>query len=135
MSKYEPLGAYLKSKGTAAVPMTFAEIERVVGESLPHSKTIRAWWSNNPSNNVMTKVWLAAGYKTEQVDIEGQKLVFARTEPDDGNGNSHRESAPLTSHGSGPKRNPLFGWLKGKLTIAQGTDLTEPADPTWGERL
>ncbi len=130
MSKYEPLGAYLKSKGTAVVPMTFAEIERVIGEALPRSKTIRAWWSNNPDNNVMTKVWLAAGFKTEQVDIEGQKLVFTRTTQTNGSG---PQGGPPPA-GSGPKRNPLFGWLKGKIVVAPGTDLTEPADPSWGEQ-
>jgi hypothetical protein len=29
----------------------------------------------------MTKVWLEAGFKTEQVDIEGRKLVFRRVTP------------------------------------------------------
>ena len=30
------------------------------------------------------------------------------------------------------KRHPLFGFLKGTVTIAPGVDLTEPADPYWG---
>ena len=53
MGKYDPLGAFLKANGTEHVPMTFAEIEKVIGEPLPNSKTYPAWWSNNPSNNVM----------------------------------------------------------------------------------
>ena len=32
MSKYEPLGTYLREQGTELVPMTFAQIERVVGK-------------------------------------------------------------------------------------------------------
>jgi hypothetical protein len=30
-------------------------------------------------------------------------------------------------------RHPLFGALKGTITIAPGVDLTEPADPEWGK--
>jgi len=132
MSKYEPLGTYLKSKGAELVPMTFAEIERVIGESLPHSKTHRAWWSNNPTNNVMTKVWLAAGYRTEQVDVEGRKLVFSRVA--NSNGGPHGGPPAPSSGETSPKRSPLFGWLQGKITVSPGTDLTEPADPSWGEQ-
>jgi hypothetical protein len=31
------------------------------------------------------------------------------------------------------KRHPLFGALKGSTFIPPGVDLTEPADPDWGE--
>ena len=34
-----------------------------------------------------------------------------------------------------PKRHPLLGWLKGTVQVAPGVDLTEPADPEWGERV
>lgn len=30
-------------------------------------------------------------------------------------------------------RHPLIGWLRGTVTVAEGVDLTEPADPEWGE--
>ena len=30
------------------------------------------------------------------------------------------------------KRHPLYGFMKGTVTIAPGVDLTEPADPYWG---
>ena len=59
MSKYEPLGDYLKKQDRERIPMTFAEIERVTGVKLPASASKhRPWWSNNPHNSVMTKVWL-----------------------------------------------------------------------------
>jgi hypothetical protein len=29
-------------------------------------------------------------------------------------------------------RHPLFGFMKGTVEVAEGVDLTEPADPTWG---
>jgi hypothetical protein len=32
-------------------------------------------------------------------------------------------------------RHPLYGALKGYIRLVAGTDLTEPADPEWGERI
>ena len=31
-------------------------------------------------------------------------------------------------------RHPAYGALKGYIKLVAGTDLTEPADPEWGER-
>ncbi len=112
--------------------MTFAEIEKVVGFKLPKSQVYPAWWSNNPTNNVMTRAWLAAGYKTEQVDVEGKKLVFRRTKPAVSAHGGFAE-APAASEAKQPRRHPLFGWMKGTFTIAPGTDLTAPADPDWAD--
>jgi hypothetical protein len=69
----------------------------------------------------MTKVWLAAGFRSEQVDMAARKLVFRRV-PD------HPRSSP-----PGRGRHPLLGALKGLVQIMPGTDLTEPADPEWGK--
>jgi peptidoglycan/xylan/chitin deacetylase (PgdA/CDA1 family) len=128
VGKYEPLGDYLRKQRGKLVPMTFAEIERIIGTKLPPSQRYPAWWSNNTSNNVMTQVWLDAGFETEQVDVENRKLVFRKV------------GAPVratTAPASGPGEEPqpsLIGWLKGTVTIAPGVDLTEPADPDWGKR-
>jgi hypothetical protein len=123
MGKYAPIRSFLQKRGTDVVPMTFAEIERVLGFRLPNSKNYPAWWSNNPTNNVMTNEWLAAGYKTEQVDIEKGRLVFRK---------AHDIGALPPAEESGEKarrRHPAFGALKDVTWIAPGVDLTEPADP------
>ncbi len=126
MGKYDRLGEFLQSQRNKEVPMTFAEIERVIGEKLPpNSPQYPAWWSNNPTNNVMTKVWLAAGFRTEQVDVKARRVVFRRVGP------SSAESSPSRARKSG--RHPLFGALKGLAHISPGVDLTEPADPDWGK--
>jgi hypothetical protein len=133
MTKYAALGIYLRSQKTSEIPMSFKDIEKIVGAKLPNSKRYPAWWSNNTSNNVMTKVWLDAGYRTERVDTEGGKLVFKRVaampppEPATGMAEESRafESAPCTG------RHPMFGGLKGLLWIAPDCDLTRPALPEW----
>jgi hypothetical protein len=127
MGKYTRLGEFLRAQRGKEVPMTFAEIERVIGHKLPpNSPQYPAWWSNNPSNNVMTKVWLNAGFRTEQVDVKSRKIVFRRVEQ-----NPLESPSPLPAEKGG--RHPIFGALKGLARVAPRVDLTEPADPDWGK--
>src|SRR5258708_13144629 len=81
MGKYSPLADFLRAQGRDEVPMTFAEIERIVGSSLPRSHRYRSWWSNNSFNSVMTKVWLDAGFRSADVDIKRRNLVFRKVGP------------------------------------------------------
>lgn len=120
MSKYAPLADFLRRQHGDQVSMTFSQIEKITGTKLPASARYRAWWSNNATNSVMTKVWLDAGFRSEQVDMEHRRLVFRRV----------REAPPIAS--SAGDQHPLFGALKGTVRIMPGTDLTEPADPDWG---
>jgi len=128
MSKYDPLEDYLKQRDDEQVPMGFSEIEHVLGFELPpSSRRQRAWWSNNPTNNVMTRAWLDAGYETTNVDMEAEKLVFKR------NKSARQPRSASSPARTGPRRHPLFGALKGLMTIPEDLDLTEPADPDWGK--
>ncbi len=138
MGKYEPLGRFLRQQGSELVVMKFEDIERVVGSKLPaSSRQHRAWWSNNPNNNVMTRVWLDAGFQTEQVDVEGRRLIFRKVSAGKRSGvrNDDQVSTPSSSSGEArPRRHPLLGALKGLIRVMPGTDLTKPADPSWGEK-
>ena len=135
MSKYAALGEFLRKQPANEFPVTFAEIERITGAKLPpKAQHHRAWWSNNPSNNVMTKVWLAAGYQTARVDVAGRKLVFRRVRASKTSLPAASKTASGPSTPSSSEHHPLFGALKGLIHIAPGTDLTEPADPAWGNR-
>jgi hypothetical protein len=124
--KYAPLREHLTRQGGSEIPMTFDEIQNVVGRPLPEKAALhRAWWSNNPSNNVMTKAWLEAGYKTERVDMSARKLVFrraSRTPP---------AAPPTPAAGSNGKAifKAMHGALKGTVTI--NVDLTLPTDEPW----
>ena len=128
VTKYSNLGDYLRHQKNSSIPLTFAEVERITGHKLPRSARYPAWWSNNPSNNVMTKVWLGAGFKTEQVDIERKKLVFRRVEIQSSANNPKRD-IPSTEKGY----YPFYGTMKGLIRIPPDVDLTQPADPDWGK--
>jgi hypothetical protein len=126
MSKYGALGQYLKKQHGDLVPMTFAEIEKITGNKLPASAhKHRPWWSNNPDNSVITRVWLDAGFASEQVDMPARKLVFRRV----------RKSDDAMQSASEKPFHPLYGWMQGLVRVMPGTDLTQPADPEWADRL
>jgi hypothetical protein len=127
MSKYDALGTYLRSQSANEVTMTFAEIERITGAKLPASARYRAWWSNNPLNSVLTKVWLDAGYRSAQVDMTKRRLLFERIQKSRG---IAEESKMFTRDKSEPAEkgsHPMIGALKGTFTIEPGWDLTNPA--------
>lgn len=132
MSKYEPLAVFLRGQRTNEVSLSFADIERIVGAKLPpKAQHQRAWWSNNPNNNVMTKVWLAAGFRSEQVDLQGRRLTFRRV---DKIPTSSLSESAQTEFASAPGcRHPLYGAFAGLIRVMPGTDLTQPADPSWGQ--
>jgi hypothetical protein len=136
MSKYDALGAFLRAQNRDHIPMRFDEIERIVGTKLPASQTYPAWWSNSTSNNVMTQVWLDAGYRTEQVDTASRKVVFRRAVQSsppprrDGSGGMSEDARTWDGPQAPADRHPAIGWLKGTFSIEPGYDVTRPAlDP------
>lgn len=130
MGKYTPLGDFLRDQRSAEVPLSFAEVEAITGAALPpKARNQSAWWSNNASNNVMAKVWLEAGFRSERVDLARRRLVFRRAEP---------ENAPKAWKPGDPiplvnGRHPAYGALKDITRLVPSVDLTEPACPEWAE--
>ena len=112
MTKYNPLTRHLAARKVATVPMSFPELERLLGFALPPSaRKHRAWWSNNPASSVVTKAWLAAGYQSRNVDLEAEKLVFVKL--------NTVQKTDAVDH-------PIWGWAPGSVSIAPGVDLTDP---------
>ncbi len=132
MSKYTPLREHLDAQPHDHIPMSFTEIEQLLGFSLPASKQYPAWWSNNPSNNPMTREWLDAGFETENVNTPAGQLVFRRVERPLSGSKGGGTSSGSGDNGHKPERKSVFGCMKGTLTIAPGYDITQPADPDWG---
>jgi hypothetical protein len=126
MAKYEPLKNFLARSASGEVPMRFSEIEQIIGAPLPPvAFKHRAWWSNNPSNSVITLAWLGAGYKTERVDMASQRLVFRRTA-------DHPTPAPPVGRpANGGIISTLRQALGGTVRVDDGVDLTAPAGEVW----
>lgn len=120
--KYEPLARFLSQQKQASIPMTFAQIEQLIGNRLPASaRKHRPWWSNNPSNSVITRAWLDAGFKTAQVDMAGERLVFMRV-------------TPVETPASGNTlvlRRRLFGALSGMVRHTDPDALSGPTGERW----
>lgn len=139
MSKYDPLASSLRHS-TGRVVLSFSDIEEILGVPLPSSaRRHAAWWSNSGGTHVQSHAWLSAGYRTAQIDIEQERLVF---EPErNQQGFSEVAQAPLKLQDAGKqekptlqhKRHPAFGIWKGKVTLLPDYDYTQPADPDWGK--
>ena len=111
MGKYEPLEKLLRRRRPGRWRVSFREIEKVLGFKLPQSALkYPAWWSNDETGHSHAKAWLEAGWRTEEVDIPGRELTFARAKPD----------RPATSD--------PWGCMAGTVTIVPGTDLTRPSE-------
>lgn len=148
MSKYLPLQRYLEhSDLKSQVAMTFEEIEGVLGHKLPaSSRKHRGWWSNNPTNNVMTHAWLNAGYETAEVDLVAERLTFRKRQVAGGQRSLHSKPGDRLLEGAEvvetpgeddtrtaeTGRHPIFGLFRGMIAIEPGYDLTQPTiDQAW----
>jgi DNA-binding transcriptional regulator YiaG len=78
-SKYYPLFEYLQRSGQDEVTLTFAEIEALLGLTLPPSaRTKRGWWSNRSKGALQAAAWMEAGYHAEDLNLELERVVFRK---------------------------------------------------------
>lgn len=120
MSKYANLSQHLGHAGAGVIRLGFKEIETILGFSLPESAyRYPAWWSNNPTGHSHSLAWVAAGWRSEQVDVAGRRVTFRRATP---------EGASERRRRMGPT---LFGALKGTVRVAPGYDLAAPTGELW----
>ncbi|MCY3671490.1 MAG: Swt1 family HEPN domain-containing protein [Alphaproteobacteria bacterium] len=79
--KYAPLHDHLSTGVDSPWHATFGEIEAVLGFDLPASaRRYPAWWANENSGgrHSHARAWKEAGWKTAEVNIEAEELVFRR---------------------------------------------------------
>jgi hypothetical protein len=78
MSKYYPLERHLTGANRAQpVHMTFAQIESLIGTSLPDSaRKHRAFWGNNSKGHVHAAAWLDAKWNVDAVDLSRSTVRF-----------------------------------------------------------
>lgn len=77
-SKYYLLFEHLQGCDRSAVTLTFAEIEALMGCSLPASALKKKnWWSNRDSPSALQAIaWVSAGYQVESVDLIQKTVTF-----------------------------------------------------------
>ena len=78
--KYEPLYEYLVKKreeGHTFWHTSFAEIEGIIGASLPSSaRTWPLFWSNLRQEKRASTAWFLAGWKTANLDMADETVQF-----------------------------------------------------------
>lgn len=81
MGKYHPLQDYLGAAPAPLLRLTFAQIERILGASLPESaRRHAAWWANERvGTHSHARAWLDAGYRTQRLDLNAGTVEFTRT--------------------------------------------------------
>lgn len=83
-TKYEPLELHLRAipAKTREVTLSFSELERILGSSLPQSAlTHRPWWANQKDSKTRPQAhaWLSAGFEVDSVNpIRGGSVRFKR---------------------------------------------------------
>ena len=118
MSKYAPLAQFLKSLDVKRLRMRFEAIERLIGGPLPGSAgRYEAWWSNNDTGHSHARAWVAAGWRTEEVDLAERQVTF-------------RRAVTQAARKAGRKADP-WGCMAGTVTIMSGVDVTAPSGEQW----
>lgn len=76
--KYRYLADYLANCQRDIVDLTFDELEEIIKSKLPEScRKHRAIWANSNSHSIAV-AWIAAGYRTTDVNIKEKKVRFER---------------------------------------------------------
>lgn len=61
------------------LPLTFNEIEALIGSDLPASaRRHRSWWANDAEGHSQAQHWLEAGWRTAQINLTEGRVTFAR---------------------------------------------------------
>lgn len=118
MGKYEPLPQFLAKRESSRIRLDFKAIEKILGFKLPKSAyEYEAWWSNNETGHSHARAWLAAGWRTADVDVAAREVTFVR--------------ASTTQPANRKPKNDPWGCMAGTIRIMPGTDLTAPSGEVW----
>jgi DNA-binding transcriptional regulator YiaG len=80
-SKYYPLHKHLQACRESSIILSFQEIEKILGGSLPMSaRSSKAYWSNRSKGALQAKAWMNAGYHVIKVDFNSQQVTFEKPE-------------------------------------------------------
>ena len=82
--KYKALYEYLENRYANTVVLTFAQIEDLLGFTLPDSARVHhEWWANNDPNDATphphARSWTLA-HRTATPNLQAQTVVFERAQ-------------------------------------------------------
>jgi hypothetical protein len=81
--KYKALYEYLEHRYANTVVLTFAQIEDLLGFTLPDAARVDpAWWANNDQNDTpppQSRSWTLAS-RTATPNLQAQTVVFERAQ-------------------------------------------------------
>ncbi|MGH2521650.1 MAG: helix-turn-helix domain-containing protein [Anaerolineales bacterium] len=78
-SKYIALHEHLRRSGKDEVILTFAQIEKLLGDKMPTSaRQSRAYWSNRRQSALQAAAWMEAGYHVADLDLERERVTFRK---------------------------------------------------------
>jgi len=115
--KYAALGEYLDSRDGDGITLSFAQIEAILGDTLPKSAVdYDAWWSNTPAPGRHNHIWLSRGWETADLNRAARTVRFTRVQ---------FSTLPLkTSRGGRAARStPLPLAMLGPAPIASSNDV------------
>jgi len=106
----------------------YSRVSRLLTGRVEMSLDEAAWFAANldvPVEDVLRH----AGVKARGSKKRSSKLSGKKAKPVEATADVDQDTRPAKEC-----RHPLYGALKGYITFVPGVDLTEPADPEWGER-
>lgn len=81
--RYKPLHQYLENRYANTVVLTFAQIEDLLGFTLPDSARVdREWWANEDPTDTRhphSRSWTLAS-RTATPNLQAQTVVFERAQ-------------------------------------------------------
>ncbi len=80
MRNYSALSAYLSTVAADTVDLSFAQVESIIGDTLPPSASVHpAWWSNEKSgSHRWAHLWQSAGWLSGKIDLTQRVVSFRR---------------------------------------------------------
>ena len=75
--KYDNLSVFLNTEDKDTISLSFAQVESILGFSLPNSAyTYNAWWANG--GHSQAAAWMNVGYQVAVVDLGMKSVVFKK---------------------------------------------------------
>jgi CBS domain-containing protein len=80
-SRYAPLATWLQEQpiDDKTVPLSFQQIETIIGDALPASaREVRSWWANDSVGHVQSQQWLEVGWRVSNIYMAEETVIFTR---------------------------------------------------------